>query len=210
MGETVFPGNKAHGSIRIGAYGSLVNGDTITIGDKTFEFRTSGSADPGNVQVDVAGSGALTVAALVAAIVANPPSPLIDAYVDSVDALVCRLEAHNHGTAGNLAFEASLTGADNVIDQESGFLLGGENGSLKHLDSDRYTIQQVDVDAECIIIPTKLTSPKILSIQIFASDGTPKNDVTTKWTVSTSRLKGALDGGTDPVAGDVVAWMARD
>lgn len=210
MGETVFPGNRSKGAVRIGAFASLVNGDTITIGDITYEFRTSGSADPGNVQVDVGGSGDLTAVALKDAINANPNSPVIDAYIDTIDSLVVRLEAHDYGTPGNVAFSASLTGATNIIDQTSGFLLNGEMASLKHVDSGRQTITQLEVTAGSIAIPTKLTAPKILSIQIFAADGAPKNSVTTKWTASSNRLVGELDGGTDPIAGDIVAWVARD
>ncbi len=210
MGETVFPGSKSKGSIRIGAYASLVNGDTITIGDVTYEFRTSGSADPGNIQVDVAGSGALTVAALVAAIVANPPTPLIDPYVDSVDSLVCRLEAHDEGSLGNVAFEADLTGATNIIDQTSGLMLNGANGSLKHLESGRYIVTALDLTATCIMIPTTLTTPKIVSIQVFSATGLLKGNLTTLWTVSSTRIKGVITGGTDPIATDIVAWSARD
>jgi hypothetical protein len=210
MGETVFPGVKAQSAIRIGAYASLVNGDIITIGAKVYEFRTSGSATVGRVQVDVGVSGAATALALQAAIVANPPSPQIDAYIDPVDSLVVRLEGHDHGTPGNVIFSASMTGATNIIDQTSGFLVDGEAGSLKHVESGRKTVRQLEVTAGCIMIPTTIQSPKILSVQIFAADGSPKNDVTTKWTTSLNRLKGALAGGTDPIAGDIVAWSARD
>lgn len=209
MGEIVFPGNKSYGAVAIRAFGSLVNGDTITIGDKVYEFRTSGSPAPGHVGVTVGASDVLTITALIAAIIANPPSVAVDVYVDPVDAKVMRIEAHDHGTAGNMAFSASMTGATNTIDQTSGFLLGGEAGSLKHHDSGRYTVTQMDVDAANIMIPTKLQAPKILSIQTFDSSGKKKAD-TNDWTASSNRIKGSFTGGTDPVAGDVIAWSARD
>jgi len=209
MGELVFPGNKSYGSIRIGAYASLVNGDTITIGNKVYEFRTSGSAAAGHVQVNVGGSGAATAIALQAAIAANQPSVPIDSYVDAVDALVVRLEAHDAGTAGNIAFSASMTGGTNIIDQTSGFLLGGENGKLTHLDSGRYTVQPLDVTAACIMIPTKLAAPKILSIQVFDATGVLKV-CTGTFVPSSNRLKYVPAGGTNPAATDVICWSVRD
>ncbi len=209
MGETIFPGRKSYGAIRIGAYASLVNGDTITIGNKIYEFRTSGSASAGHVQVNVGGSGAATASALQAAIMANQPSVSIDAYVDLVDSLVVRLEGHDHGTAGNVAFSASLTGATNIIDQTSGFLLGGTAAGNRHLDSDRYTVTAMDVTAGSIMIPTNLQSPKILSFQVFDATGVQKVCTGTV-TVSNNRIKYAASGGTNPANTDVIVWTARD
>jgi hypothetical protein len=174
-----------------------------------YEFRTSGSAGAGHVQVNVGMDGPATALALQAAIVANPPTPQIDAYIDAIDSKVVRLEAHDYGTAGNVAFSASLTGGTNIIDQTSGFMLGGEAGSLKHLDSGRYTVTALDVAATAIMIPTKLTTPKILSIQVFDATGVLKA-ATTKWTQSTTRIKGEFAGGTNPAATDIVCWSARD
>src|SRR5688572_8676587 len=98
-----FMGRKAQGAIRFGS-NTLVNGDTITVGGKVFEFRTSGSATPPNVQVNVAGSAALSAAAFITAFNLNKPANLnvnITAVVDPVAADVVRLIADKVGALGN-------------------------------------------------------------------------------------------------------------
>jgi hypothetical protein len=214
MGEIVFPGVKAKGSVQILAFGSLVNGDLITIGNAIYEFRTSGSPAAGHVAVAVGASNALTAAALAAAIVAFPPtvatlSAPVTAYVDSVDTATVRIEGVSAGSAGNMTFVSTMTGGTNTIDAVGGLMVGGENASLKHEASGRYTVTALDVLANSFMIPTPLASPKILSIQCFTAAGKNKA-ITTAFTPSGTRIKGAPDAGTDPIATDVIAWMARD
>ncbi len=209
MGETVFPGNKSYGAIRIGAYASLVNGDIVTIGTKVYEFRTSGSPSAGHVAVAVGADGPGTASNLQAAIAANPNVPKIDAYIDAVDTKVVRLEGDDSGILGNVVFSASMTGATNIIDQTSGFLLGGEAGNLRHEDAGRYTVTALDIAAGSIMIPTKIAAPRIMSIQVYSSAGLRKYE-TTLWTTSSNHLLGTISGGTNPIATDIVCWSVRD
>lgn len=209
MGETVFPGRKSAGAFRCGAFGSLVNGDVINLGNKVYEFRTSGSAAAGHVQVNVGVDGPTTAEAFRAAVMANQPSVAVDAYTNPIDNKVINLEAHDHGPAGNILFSASLTGATNIIDQTSGFLVGGAVAALKHLESDRYIVKGMDVTIGGFMIPTTLQSPKILSIQVFDATGVLKV-CTGQWTASSNRIKYVAAGGTNPAATDEVAWTVRD
>ena len=214
MGELVFPGNKAKGSVRIAAFGSLVNGDLVTIGNAIYEYRTSGSPAAGHVAVAVGASNALTAAALAAAIVAFPPtvaslSAPVTAYVDSVDTDTVRIEAAHAGVAGNMTFVSTMTGGTNTIDAVGGLMVGGENASLKHQASGSYIVTALDVSANSFMIPTPLAAPKIISILCFSAAGKLKA-ITTAFTVSGTRIKGAPDAGTDPIATDVIAWSARD
>lgn len=210
MGETVFPGTKSFGAARISDHANLLDGEVIVIGDQTYEFNSvEGDIEEGNIWVDPGADEEEAIANFVDAVTENPPSPQIDAYVDPIDAKVARLEAHDVGTPGNIAFTTTFSDGGNIIAASSDLLTGGERAKLTHVASGRHTVTVLDVLAGSVMIPTKLTAPKILSIQVFSSVGVLKA-VTTKWGTSTTRIKGDYDGGTNPAQDDVVAWTARD
>jgi hypothetical protein len=208
MGRVQNDGNLSVGAARIAAFASLVNADYIIIGSKKYEFRTSGSATPGNVQVNVGASNALTIAALVAAINANKPAIPVSAYVDPIDTTVCRIEADGEGARGNMAFTASLTGATNVIAATSNLLSHGENAINKHFRQGSYVVTAIDELIGCFMIPTGLQAPTNMQMDVWSATGLQKS-LTTLCTFDVDgRIKGDFDGADNPVAGDKINWSA--
>ncbi len=209
MGRIENDGLISVGALRIAAYASLVNGDLVTVGDKLFEFRTTGSAGAGNVQVDVGASDVLTIAAFVAAFNLNKPSVPVSAYVDPIDTKVCRLEADGEGARGNIAFTASLTGATNVIAaSDDDTLSHGEDALNKHDRRGSYVVTAIDALAGCFMIPHGLQAPTNLQIDCWSATGLQRSLTTLCTFDSEGHIKGDFDGATNPVAGDKINWSA--
>lgn len=206
MGRFRFSGNRAVGAFRSGDFASLVNGDYIIIGSKKYEFRTSGSATAGNVQVNVGASDALTITAFMAAVNANKPTVPVTAVVDPIDPKVARITADSRGAAGNIVFTASLTGAANVI-SGSGLLQYGESAAEQVLHRGSYVVTAIDVSATSIVIETGLTSPVHATIESYTSTGAKKTSTALK-TISGTKILVDFTGATDHVAGDVIEWSA--
>ncbi len=214
MGEMVFPGSKAHGAWRCGDHANLADGDLIVIGNKTYEIDNNAAVGAGHVPVTKGGSAAADATALAAAINGTPPTPgtlsaPVVAYVDPIDTAVVRIEAVNAGLAGNMTFTTTMGDSDNIIDAVGGLMVGGAAASLRHEASDRYLVTALDVLAGCIMIPTPLTAPKLLSLECYSATGL-KKAITSLVTISTTRIKIDTDGATNPAEGDYIAWICRD
>ena len=72
MGRVRFFGIKASGAIRM-ANNTLVDGETIVIGGKVYEWDDDVAVAPGSVLVTIGGNVAASIANLIAAINANKP-----------------------------------------------------------------------------------------------------------------------------------------
>lgn len=213
MGRFRFNGLKAQGAICIKDYASLLSGELITIGNKVYEFRTSGSASGSHIQVNVGASNALTITALITAINANKPtnaagvaSAPATAVVDPVDTSVCRIYADSRGAAGNMIFTTTMADSDNVI-TGSGLLEYGENAGEQTLHRGSYVVSAIDVLALSIVIETGLTTPRDATVETYGSTGAKKTSTALK-TVSGTKILLDFTGATDHVAGDVIVWSA--
>jgi hypothetical protein len=202
MGRTRFFGGKALvTSVRIGAFASLVNTDTITIGSKIYEW---GAGTTGRVQVVIGGSGALCITALIAAINANKPSVPCTAVVDATDTSVCHVIADARGSAGNLVCASTMTGATNIISHTLG--VGGENGGNQILHRGSYALVALDVTTTAFRVPTGLASPAHFMFQVRRAGVLIA--VTDAVTVVGGDLVYTFAGATHAQAADVFAWMA--
>jgi len=197
-----FKGNKAVGAINFS--GQPVDEEIVTIGDKVFEFDDDAAVTEGNIAVTIGGTAALTAAALIAAINANKPSIPVTAEIDSVNATpsTVRLVADRVGSNGNLVL---TTDATNVTVSGAGTMLGGENASIQTPARGEYTVQDEDILADCIRIPTGLTSPRFPQAFCRTSAGVAKA-CTWQMTISGDDILLTFAGATDPVAGDLVGW----
>jgi hypothetical protein len=202
MGRTRYFGGKALvTTIQISDFAALVNTDTITIGDKIYEF---GAGTPGRVQVAIGGSDALTIAALIIAINANKPTVACTAIVDATNTDYCHVIADARGAAGNLVCAEAMTGATNIISHVLG--VGGENGGNQILHRGSYAVTAPDVTATAFRVPTGLASPahflfqvRRAGVQIYVTDAV---------TVVGGDLVYTFVGATHAAAADVFAWQA--
>lgn len=203
-GRLKFKGNKAVGSIHL--TGQPSDGDIVTIGNKVFEFDSNASVTAGRVAVTIAGSAALTAAALIAAINSNKPTVPVTAVIDPVNASGSRilLIADRVGANGNMVLTEAAT---NLTVSGAGTMLGGENGSLQTPARGAYTVEDEDILADAISIPTGLTSPRFAQVTVRTALGLIKVP-TWLLTISGANILLTFAGATDPVATDVVTWEA--
>lgn len=206
MGRVRFWGVKAQGSIRIADFANILDGETIVIGNKTYEWDDDASVTPGRVAVTIGASDAACITNLIAAINANKPTPPVTAAVDSKDANTCRLTCDKVGTSGNMALTESTVDADAVV-VSGATLVGGENGGSQRDARGQYTVTDIDVSADQLVIETGLQSPRFVEVQLRTSAGVPKAH-TAEVTVSGSKIVLNFAGATDPAAGDVATWEA--
>ena len=206
MGRVRSFGVPAQGAIRLHG-DNPADGDTVTIGDKTFEFDDDDAVTEGNILVTIAGSTALSTAALLAAILANPPSPGITAAMDPVDtAKVIRLRANAPGAAGNVALSCSMTDvADTIVSGAS--LLGGENPGDVTMARGEYTVTALDVAAASVEIPTGLASPRFVQTERYRA-GELLEAVTGVRSVNAGQIRHDFAGATDLAENDVIVWLA--
>ncbi|HKS17042.1 MAG TPA: hypothetical protein VJU16_07000 [Planctomycetota bacterium] len=206
MGRQKYEGAKSQGAVRLSA--NPADGNTVTITPvsgtaKVYEFDSGGGVGAGNVAVTIGGTAALTIAALVAAINANKPTPAVVAYVDPIDTSTCRIEGEFAGSAGNhglavVGGNLSTTGAN---------LTGGENAENQVEARGEYIVTALDVTAQNIMISTGLGSPRMFQLECRSSTGLLKS-LTSLCTIDGSRIKVDTDGATNPAAGDKLVWSA--
>lgn len=141
----VSPGSKARGMIYIGA--EVTDGDTVTLGDNTYEFDTAadpGEVTEGNIRVDV--SSAVTPAnatdQLIAAINANETAFVA---IDISTNLILLLGA----TVGVSAIDLTETfdSADNIVSVVTDKTYGGAAPAIRSL----YTFAHVPTAGEVTI-----------------------------------------------------------
>ncbi len=220
MGRIVFKGNKGHGSVRIGEYGTLIDGDYVQLGNKKYEFNdTEGDVTAGRVWVHRQTDAATCITNLVAAILAEPPTSADDgsapckAYVDTKSAIVCRIEATARGRKGNVDLIGSFADSDNTVAAEDDKLAGAEEGSEQNYQRGVYTVTAHDVAADNLEFPCGLTSPSMLMAQVYSAAGVLKA-CTAEFTFidglgdGQARVRGNFAGATDPAATDEVRWFA--
>lgn len=205
MGRVRTYGGKSRGAIYFGG-AQPTDGDTVTIGDKTFEFDDDAAVTEGNVSVTIGGNLAASVAALLAAIIANPPSPGIVAAMDFVATTLCiRLTASNPGANGNVALSASMTDVLNIVSGAA--LTGGENPGDATISRGEYVVTALDVLTASVVIPTGLVSPRFVQMERYRG-GELLEAVTGLKTVNGGDLRHDFAGATDLQAADVISWSA--
>lgn len=200
MGKQRFLGLKAQGLIKF-ASNTLLDTETITIGNKVYEWDNNAAVTAGRVLVTIGGSATLSAAALLAAINANKPTPPVTAVLDAKTATIVRLVADARGIAGNMT--VSETVADAGITVTS--LIGGEAGGTQTEARGEYVVLDEDVVADNIDIATGLTSPRFEQVEVVDSTGLTKAH-TALVTVSGGFIRINFAGATDLVAGDKVRW----
>lgn len=208
MGFYQFNGSKAHGAVRIGSHGDLADAELINLGDKVFAWDSGGGVGPGQIAVAVGVNAAAAIANLVSAINNNKPSGRpASAHIDPLDSAVCRIVSDDVGARGNILFTTTMAHPSNIIDAVGGLLKGGEDAITQTLHRNTHIVTALDVAAGSIRIPTGVQAPKHHQVDVYASTGAPKEDLTTKWATSGEFLVGDFDGATNPVQGDKVNWI---
>jgi len=207
MGRVRHFGTRSQGAIRIGG-ANPADTETITIGNKVFEWDNNAAVTAGRVLVTIGGSVAASITNLIAAINANKPTPGVTAFADPIDALVVRLEADAPGPLGNHALAETMGDAANIVSAAA--MTGGENGGTQSIHRGEYTVTAMDVTAGSVLISTGLTSPRFLQVDVFDSNGVQKGALTTRWSINGTRILGDADGATNMVAGDRVEWQVYE
>lgn len=205
MSRVRFFGLKAQGAFALSG-GNAANNDTLTIGDKIFEFQNDAHVTPGHVMVDCSVSAAATTTNLIAAILANPSATVpIQAYADPVSNVVTRLKGAQRGSAGNVALAKVC--ANGVLSGAA--MTNGENGGTQTLHRGAYTVTALDVTATSVVIETGLTgTPRFASAIIQDSTGKILENVTDTLVVVAGLIKFPQAGATHLAATNVVVWEA--
>lgn len=125
--------------------GNMLDGDTLSIGGRTYEFDTAVApgAIVGNVRVDISGGATLaqSITALVAA-VNGDASRTVDALDIGGD--VVAFVHRTPGTAGNIAIAETVDVGNQMVVSGANFTGGQAEGRLS-LQACRYTITAADV-----------------------------------------------------------------
>jgi len=204
MSRVRYFGNKAQGSVYF-TNNTFVDGETITIDDKVYEFDDDAAVTAGHVLVDIKGTAALTAAEFLAKVNANKPTHPVTAVVDSKDNLMVHLIADKAGVAGNVALAETVTDAGLVISGAT--LVGGENAGTQTIARGLYTVTAKDITADHLIIETGLVSPRFFHVETRTAAGLIK-DATFLATIVDSKIAIDFAGATDPIAGDTIRWEA--
>ncbi len=204
MGRVRFYGGKAVGSVRIGDFANLLDGETITIGGKVFEWDNNASVGAGNVAVTIGASNAACATNLRDAINANPPATPVTASIDPVDTATVRIIANSRGSAGNLALATTMADGDNVLSGAA--MIGGENGGTQRLHRGEYAVTALDAAAGSVVIPTGHTTARFAQVEVRSAAGVLKS-ITDKVTVSAGNIVIDVDGATNIAATDVITWV---
>lgn len=137
---------------------NVANGETVTIHDKTYEFRTSGSPTGANVAVDASGGVTPTLmsAALVTAFNASKPGGIgkhLHAVALSVNeiAFIYCLNGVSPNTAPTITASETLAGSNNTIDSALG--RGSARGAQKAVIARVPTTQEVALGKMNIFLP---------------------------------------------------------
>lgn len=155
---------------------NVANGETITIHDKTYEFRSSGSPSAANVAVDVSGGLTPTVAsaALVTAFNASKPDGIgkhLHAVALSVNeiAFIYCLNGVDPNEAPSISASETLAGANNTIDSALGH--GSHRGAQKAVIARVPTAQEVAIGNMRIFLPFTPVTAKV-EVQTTSTNAT--------------------------------------
>lgn len=203
MGRVRYLGSVAQGAFHL-ANNTIVDGETFSIGGKTYEFDDDASVSGTNVLVTIGGSAALTAAAMIAAINANKPTPGVTASADPVDSATVRLKADDRGAAGNLALAETVSDAG--FTKSGATMTGGENGGTQTPSRGEYVVTAIDVLAGSVVIETGLQTPRFPHLYIRKADGTYAENLTGVVSISGSQIRHDFAGATDLEAGDIIEW----
>lgn len=203
MGRVRFLGAVAQGAFHL-ANNTIVDGETFSIGGKTYEFDDDASVSGTNVLVTIGGTAALTAAEMVAKINANKPTPGVTASLDPVDSTTVRLKADDRGAAGNLALAETVSDAG--FTKSGATMTGGENGGTQTPSRGEYVVTAIDVLAGSVVIETGLQTPRFPHLYIRKADGTFAENLTGVVSISGSQIRHDFAGATDLEAGDIIEW----
>lgn len=207
MAKVRYFGLPAQGAVRIADFANIVDGETIVIGSKTYEWDDDNDVVAGHVKVTIGASDAACITNLIDAINDNPPTPAVLAFVDPIDAKTCRIEATKKAAAGNMALTEDTLDADAVV-VSGATLVHGENGAAQKPSRGTYTVVAIDVSAGSIVIATGLDSPQHFQCECRDANGVLKA-ITSKVTVDTDgHILIDFDGATNPAATDKIFWQA--
>ncbi|MCE5281953.1 MAG: hypothetical protein LLG93_07600 [Deltaproteobacteria bacterium] len=204
-------GSKAQGAVRVGSNAGLADGELVVIGDKTFEWDNNAAVTPGNILVTIGGSEAASITNLIAALTANPPSVPVEAHVDAIDNKVARLVATARGALSNVVFTTTMANPANIIAPTGGNLAGGSNPGRRTIARGSHVVTALDVAAGACSIETSLqNAPTAIQVEVRSAAGLLKA-VTSLVTVDAQkRIIVDFDGATNPVAGDVIQYLALE
>lgn len=205
MGRVRFLGAVAQGSFHL-ANNTIVDGETFSIGGKTYEFDDDASVSGTNVLVTIGGTAALTAAEMITKINANKPTPGVTASIDPVSNVCVRLKADSRGAAGNLALAEAVSDAG--FTKSGATLVGGENGGTQTEARGEYVVTAIDVLAANVVIETGLATPRFIKLYTRKADGTFFETSTGVITISGSQIRHDFAGATDLEAGDTLSWEA--
>lgn len=204
MGKQRFLGLKAQGLIHFGGT-TFLDGETIVVGNKTYELDDDASVEAGAVLIDISDTTAAVVAAaFIAAFNLNKPTPGVTAVIDPKSNVTVHLIADARGAAGNMTVSDTVADAASCVVSS---LIGGEAGGTQTEARGSHTVTASDVLADNIMIETGLTSPRFITVTTRTAAGVEKA-VTAEVTVSGSKIRYNFAGATDPVATDVITWEA--
>ena len=209
MGRVRDAGNKSYGAVRIADFANLLDGELITLGDpleggKVFEWDSNAAVGAGNILVTIGASDAACINNLRDAINAELDQYLL-AYVDPVDTKTLRIEGVEPGGLGNLVFTTTMLDANNIIAAVSGALADGGADENRARASGVYIVTALDVLATSLMIPTPFAAPALGNLRVVSSADVPKY-ITSKPTISGTRIKITDNGATVLAAGDKVTW----
>lgn len=218
------PAGSGHGgvipSLRLGFATNPTDGDTITIGTKTFTFKATLVAATTTTQVKILGTAALTLAALLDAIngvtnanVVLDTTPFTTSVVaDAVTATVLRVrKAVAQGSTAvagvmtSTAFSETLTAAGDIVNA-SNFNVAGKLASEGYPASVAITAQMITNGAFDIELPF---TPTVVQWSGYASTGVPRA-INEAVTISGNAIHLVFAGGASPnwQAGDTIRFSA--
>lgn len=198
MGRTRYIGTKAIGALDVS--GTPEADNNLVLGDRTYLFKASAS---NNLEITIDADPVVQAANIRDAINANPPSEGILAEIDPVETSCVRLSADTPGTNGNIA----LSSNDGALTVSGANLTDGQNADFLTFDKGIYAVTALDVSVASVVIKTALSSPTIMSYQVFDANGVFKGTLTNQITISGSDLRHDFAGATDVVAGDQIHWV---
>lgn len=207
MGIWKAAGRRGAGTIDVG--GQPVATETLTVGDKTYTYQVAAAT---NLEITIGGSAAATATNTAAAINANPPSVGVEAKIDTTRNTLIRVWGDRVGTAGNITITEVVADAAFVTTSA----VGGENRDTQTVDIGEYTVLAIEATGGNVEIPVGVSTPRLISCQLWSSAGLFREDLTDQVTVVNAsgtvpaflRLDGT--GAINPVGGDIIRYIVRE
>ena len=119
-----------------------------------------------------------------------------------------RLYADARGSGSNVAFTTTMDDGNDIIAASANKTYGGANGGNQILHHGEYTVTALDIIADNVMVETGLpNSISTFMVQVRTATGLIKA-VTALFTKVGTKIRMDFAGATDPIAGDVVTWVA--